>query len=385
MASRSPEYGPSISTSGGCCARRNTLPVASTPRSSFWLIALVYVVLGLLDVDDVRRKVQALDNRVAGGVLLNGSAATAAKFRKYMLVRTQMSAITGLLVGIFAWITGLPFALEWGLIAFALNYIPFIGPFIATLFPTLLAMTQFESWQAVLGVFVCLNIIQFVVGSYVEPRVAGNMLSISPTVVLFAIFLWTYLWGLFGTFIGVPITLAILTFCGQHPSSRWIADLLGGPKQPTQAKPYVANPGFASPGYRPRPQSRSSPAAADKAARPVPAASVWIRKRVDSASVASITGDGAEMIFNAPQAPIQSMWRWPCMITTRSAKGLRVRTNQLPLTSAVPIRSENVATAHRVFDQVVMQRHDPARLRETGRAPRQDGASVQPRPGRARW
>ena len=203
---------------------------------SFWVIALVYVVLGLLEVEDIRRKVEALDNRIAAGVLLNGSAATAAKFRKYMLVRTQMSAITGLLVGIFAWITGLPFAFEWGMIAFALNYIPFIGPFIATLFPTLLAMTQFESWQAVFGVFVCLNIIQFVVGSYVEPRVAGTMLSISPIVVLFAIFFGTFLWGLFGTFIGVPIALAILTFCGQHPSSRWIADLLGGPKQPTPAK-----------------------------------------------------------------------------------------------------------------------------------------------------
>jgi predicted PurR-regulated permease PerM len=37
------------------------------------------------------------------------------------------------------------------------------------------------------------------------------------------------LWGLFGTFIGVPMVLAILTFCAQHPGSRWLADLLGGP------------------------------------------------------------------------------------------------------------------------------------------------------------
>jgi AI-2 transport protein TqsA len=196
---------------------------------SFWLIALVYVVLGLLEVDDVHRKIEALDNREAARVLLDGSTATAIKCRKYMLVRTQMSAMTGLLVGAFAWITGLQFAAEWGVIAFVLNYIPFIGPFIATLFPTLLAMTQFESWQAVLGAFLCLNIIQFVVSCYVEPRVSGRMLSISPFVVLFAIFFWTFLWGLFGTFIGVPITLAILTFCGQHPSSRWLADLLGGP------------------------------------------------------------------------------------------------------------------------------------------------------------
>jgi AI-2 transport protein TqsA len=204
---------------------------------SFWLITLIYVILGLLEVDDMQRKIAALDNREAARVLQDGSAATAARFRKYLLVRTQMSAMTGLLVGAFAWITGLPFAIEWGTIAFTLNYIPFIGPFIATLFPTLLAMTQFDSWQAVLGVFICLNIIQFVVGSYIEPRVSGTMLSISPLIVLFAVFFWTFLWGLFGTFIGVPIVLAILTFCGQHPSSRWIADLFGGTTRGKGANP----------------------------------------------------------------------------------------------------------------------------------------------------
>jgi predicted PurR-regulated permease PerM len=198
---------------------------------SFWLIALVYVLLGLLEVDDTRRRIEALSNRTAARVLLDGVAASAIKFRKYLLVRTQMSVVTGLLVGAFAWIAGLQFAAEWGVIAFLLNYIPFIGPFIATLFPTLLAMTQFESWETVLGIFVCLNVIQFVVGSYVEPRVSGSVLSISPFVVLFAIFLWTFIWGLFGTFIGVPIVLAILAFCEQHPSSRWLADLLGGPAQ----------------------------------------------------------------------------------------------------------------------------------------------------------
>jgi predicted PurR-regulated permease PerM len=198
---------------------------------SFWLIALVYVVLGLIEIDDFRKRIDRLENRTAARVLLQGSAATAGKFRRYLLVRTQMSIVTGVLVGLFAAVAGLPFAFEWGVIAFVLNYIPFVGPFIATLFPTLLAMTQFESWPAVFGIFACLNIIQFVVGSYIEPRVAGASVSISPLVVLFAIFLWTFLWGLFGTFIGVPITLAILTFCDEHPSTRWIADLLGGPAE----------------------------------------------------------------------------------------------------------------------------------------------------------
>jgi AI-2 transport protein TqsA len=203
---------------------------------AFWLITLTYVILGLLEVDDIRRKVDALRNRNAARVILDGSAATAVKFRKYLWVRTQMSVLTGLFVGLFALVTGLQFAAEWGVIAFALNYIPFIGPFIATLFPTLLAMTQFDAWQGVVATFICLNIIQFVIGSYVEPRLSGSVLAISPFVVLFAIFLWTFLWGLFGTFIGVPIALAILTFCEQHPGSRWLSDLLGGPPSAEQTK-----------------------------------------------------------------------------------------------------------------------------------------------------
>jgi AI-2 transport protein TqsA len=198
---------------------------------SFWLIALVYVILGLMEVEDLRRRIETAASKETAKALLSASAATARKIRKYMEVRTQMSLATGILVGAFAWAAGLQFALEWGVIAFALNYIPFIGPFVATLFPTLLAMAQFATWQAVVGVFVCLNIIQFAVGSYIEPRVSGVALAMSPSAVLFAVFFWTFLWGLFGAFIGVPIALAILTFCSHWPSSRWVSDLLGGPME----------------------------------------------------------------------------------------------------------------------------------------------------------
>jgi AI-2 transport protein TqsA len=201
---------------------------------SFWLIALVYVILGLMEVDDLRQRVEAFFRPEASRILLQGSADTAQKIRTYMEVRTLMSVATGVLVGVFAWIAGLQFAREWGVIAFALNYIPFIGPFIATLFPTLLAMAQFASWEAVVAVFVCLNIIQFVVGSYIEPRLSGAVLAISPSVVLFAVFFGTFVWGLFGAFIGVPIAIAILTFCSYHPSSRWVTDLLGGPMEKTK-------------------------------------------------------------------------------------------------------------------------------------------------------
>ncbi|MDK1373567.1 MULTISPECIES: AI-2E family transporter [unclassified Sinorhizobium] len=204
---------------------------------SFWLIALVYVLLGLMEVEAFERRIGALRNRTASALLLHGSRLTALKIRRYMMIRTAMSVVTGLLVWLFARAVGLYLAEEWGFIAFALNYIPFLGPLFATLFPTLFALIQFGTAESVLLVFVGLNLIQFVVSSYVEPRVAGSALSVSPVIVLFSVLLWGYLWGVFGAFIGVPITIALLTFCSQHPSSKWVSELLGEDVDADQAVP----------------------------------------------------------------------------------------------------------------------------------------------------
>ncbi len=195
--------------------------------ASFLIVVFIYVLLGLLEVDDACLKLRRWRHGRLGEVLLVGGSKTAIKLHRYMLVRTLMSAVTGLLVWAFAWLAGLPLAAEWGVIAFALNFIPFIGPFVATVFPTLFAVAQFESWQMVVIVFACLNVIQFVVGSYLEPRFVGSSLSISPFVVLFAVFFWTFLWGIAGAFIGVPIVIAGLTLCEQHPSTLWVVDLFG--------------------------------------------------------------------------------------------------------------------------------------------------------------
>jgi predicted PurR-regulated permease PerM len=176
-------------------------------------------------------------NRQIGSLILDASVETAAKLHRYMVVRSAMSAITGLLVWGFARLVGLPLAEEWGFIAFSLNYIPFIGPLVATVFPTLFAMTEFGSWQAVVAVFACLNLIQFIIGSYVEPRVSGSALSMSPVLVLFAVFFWSWLWGVFGAFIGVPVTIALLTFCAHHPATLWVAELLGAARKPDAPEP----------------------------------------------------------------------------------------------------------------------------------------------------
>jgi len=127
-------------------------------------------------------------------------------------------------------LTGLEPAAAWGLLAFALNYIPFIGPFVATMLPALFAIAQLDSWQGITLVFMGLTVIQFLIGNYLEPLVAGAALTISPFAVVFAVFFWTFLWGIPGAFIGVPIMIAIITLCAQYPSTRWVSTLLGKPR-----------------------------------------------------------------------------------------------------------------------------------------------------------
>jgi len=195
---------------------------------SFVVIAFAFTVLGLLEVDIVRENIKRLKDAATGQMLLLAGTDIAAKLQKYMLVRSVVSILTGVVVWSFALVAGIELATAWGVIAFVLNYIPFIGSLFATIFPTVFALVQFESWQLAIAVFACLNLIQFLIGSYFEPRMAGAALSISPFVVLFAVFFWSFLWGIAGAFIGVPIVIAMLAICDERESTRWIALLLSG-------------------------------------------------------------------------------------------------------------------------------------------------------------
>lgn len=200
--------------------------------SSFLLLTLVFVILGLLEVDDLVRRVRVVAAGDDGQKLLGTGRVIALKLQKYMGVRGLMSIVTGLSVWGYTSLLGLDLAMQWGVLAFVLNFIPFIGSFVATILPTVLALIQFESVQTALLIFLGLNAIQFLVGSYIEPRLAGAAVSISPFMVLFAVFFFGSLWGFFGAFIGVPLLIAAATLLEHHDSTRWIATLVTGPPRP---------------------------------------------------------------------------------------------------------------------------------------------------------
>ena len=193
---------------------------------SFSIVTFVFVILGLLEVEALGRRLRRIGDGQLGAATIDAATEIAARLQTYMLVRFGMSVLTGLGFWAFAAAYGLQLQREWGVIAFVLNFIPFIGSFVATLLPTLFAAAQFESLSSALGMFLGLNLLQFLVGSYIEPRVAGRALSVSPFMVLFAVFFWGMLWGIFGAFIGVPILIALAAVCARHPPARAVAVLL---------------------------------------------------------------------------------------------------------------------------------------------------------------
>jgi len=209
---------------------RFTQGVASRLNSfaGFAVLVFIFLMLGLLEVDDFNRRLASAAAQPYGEKILISNREIGRKLRRFMVVRSFASVLTGLVVWGFALVAGLELAAAWGAIAFALNYIPFLGPLVATVFPTLFAIAQFDSWQTAVIVFVGLNLIQFIIGSYLEPLLTGASLTISPFAVIFAVFFWSFMWGISGAFIGVPILIAFVVYCAQYPASRWLAVLLSG-------------------------------------------------------------------------------------------------------------------------------------------------------------
>lgn len=194
----------------------------------FCVVVFLLLTFALTELDSFRARLDAL----APAIGWDGSqtaAEIAGKIRRYMLIRTLASVLTGLAVFVFTISIGMDLAVAWGIISFVLNYIPYLGPLVAVVLPVLFASVQFESWQMVITIFGGLYLIQFLIGSYLEPIIAGRALAISPLVMLVAFFFWAFLWGVPGAFIGIPLTIALLTVCEQHPSLNRLARLCSAP------------------------------------------------------------------------------------------------------------------------------------------------------------
>ena len=143
----------------------------------------------------------------------------------YTKIKTIVSLLTGVATSIGLWFLGVEYALLWGLLMFFLNYIPNIGPIIASIPPILLALVDQSVSMAVI-VTGWLIFVNFLFGYGVEPRYLGEGLGISSLIVLLSLIFWGWLLGPIGMFLSAPLTMVLKIVLQNGANTRWVAVLM---------------------------------------------------------------------------------------------------------------------------------------------------------------
>ncbi|MFC5049747.1 AI-2E family transporter [Rubritalea spongiae] len=143
--------------------------------------------------------------------------------QRYLGIKTLISLMTGFLAGILCWALDLEFPLLWGILAFALNYIPAVGSVIAGIPPVLFSLLVYGDWKHALIVASGYLVINGVLGNFLEPTLLGRRFGISTLVVVVSVLFWGWIWGPIGMLLAVPLTMLVKVALDNSADFRWIA------------------------------------------------------------------------------------------------------------------------------------------------------------------
>ncbi len=158
----------------------------------------------------------------------------------YLLIITVINATLGLAVTLSFFVLGMPSPFLWGLLAFALNFIPYVGAIIGISLAAFMAVVSFDSLA-----YAALAPLSYVLFSGLEshlmsPLLLGRRLELNAVAMLVALTFWTWLWGISGTLVAVPLLVTIKVFCDHLDSLSGIGEFLSAkyPEEPsTQQQP----------------------------------------------------------------------------------------------------------------------------------------------------
>jgi len=161
---------------------------------------------------------------------LKESFAMVGTFIKYFVIRAEVNLFYGVAVSAILILFDINLAILWGLLTFILGFIPYIGIIIAAIPPVLVAWAKYgiEGAIAMALLFIILNT---VAESYIFPKLTGKGLQMSVYVVFVSVFVWGWVLGPIGAFLGVPLTLVIIKYLEHFKETRWLASLMGSEKE----------------------------------------------------------------------------------------------------------------------------------------------------------
>jgi AI-2 transport protein TqsA len=192
---------------------------------TFLALVFFFTLLMLIEASSWRRKTEVALQRRQTAAVLSAMPVVAHKVRWFMLVRTVLGIVSGVLAAVWLWLLGVDFAVFWGVLFFLLNYLPNIGSIIAGIPPTVLAFVQLGFGWGLLAAG-GLIVLEQVMGNFLDPKLTGRTLNVSSLVVLLSVLFWGWIWGVPGALIAVPITVTLILVCANTDALRPIAVLL---------------------------------------------------------------------------------------------------------------------------------------------------------------
>lgn len=125
----------------------------------------------------------------------------------YFAVVTVINLVMGALAGLIAWAAGFPYPVFWGVLAFVLNYLPFVGPFIMSGLMLGAGLMTAESTLLALSPVSVFLVLHFFEGNLITPSLVGRRLTVSPFLVFLSFVFWLWLWGPVGAILSTPLLL----------------------------------------------------------------------------------------------------------------------------------------------------------------------------------
>ena len=156
----------------------------------------------------------------------------AADIRTYLWVQAVTGIFLALAAAAVMIAVGLNNVLFWSVIFFLLTFIPNIGVTVGSIAPALFALLQFDSLWPAVAIFGVIQVAAFIVGNLIYPRMQADTQNIDPVTTILALSLWTFLWGLPGAFLAVPMTLMLMMVFAQFESTKWVAAALSNDGKP---------------------------------------------------------------------------------------------------------------------------------------------------------
>jgi predicted PurR-regulated permease PerM len=194
-------------------------------------IVVVFVIFILLQREDLRNRVIKL----AGSHDLQKTTAALddAGRRLSRLFVTQLAFNTtfGVVIAAGLWFIGVPSAVLWGILSGVLRFVPYLGAFIAAIFPLTLALAVDPGWTMLLMTGALFLVAEPLVGHVIEPLVYGHSIGLSPVAVVVSATFWTLLWGPVGLVLATPITICLVVM-GRHVERLEFLHVLLGDEPP---------------------------------------------------------------------------------------------------------------------------------------------------------